>query len=560
VENKISPLKWVYKNSKKLMPFIVLLVLIGVLLSLCGVGFALISRGVIDIATKQTKGNLLNQSLLLGLLIIVQMLLQVVFASLNIRTSGKLAISFKKQIFSTLVKKDWTSVSNYHSGELLNRITSDASVITNAVVGIIPNLVGFLTRIVASFVVLYMLDPVFALICLIVGPMVIFVSHIYSKKMKTLHKKCQESDGLTRSFMQEALQNLLVIKSFGNENSIIDNSTKLQKNNFKLTVKRNNISIIANICFYIAITAGYYFALVWGAIKISQGIMSPGVLIAILQLVGQFQVPFRELSGLLPQYYSMIASAERIIELENLPNEVEFNDITIDCKKIYQDISEISINNVTFAYDKENILENASLNIKKGDFIAIVGTSGIGKSTLLKLILGIIMPKGGTISFNMKDNSKIEMDKHTRAMFAYVPQGNMILSGTIRDNIIFSKMDIDDEQVIKAAQISEIWEFIDSLPQKLDTLIGEKGLGLSEGQIQRIAIARAVLHNSPILLLDEATSALDEKTEWMVLNNLKSLKAKTCIVISHKRAAIDVCDKSICIENGKIYQTGDVDA
>jgi len=560
VKNKTSPLKWVFNSSKRHLFSIIMLVIIGVLLSLCWVGLALISRNVIDIAAKQIVGNLLNQFLLLALIILVQMVLQVFFASLNIRTSGKLSISFKKQLFSTLLKKDWTSVSNFHSGELLNTITSDTSVITSAIVSIVPNLVSFLTRIVVSFGVLFMMDPVFASIFLVVGPMIMVVSRVYSKKMKDLHKKCQESDGKARSFMQETLQNLLVIKSFGNENAIITNSTKLQNNNFILSVKRNNISIIANICFYIAITVGYYFALAWGAYKISQGIMTYGTLIAMLQLVGQVQGPFRDLSGLLPQYYSMLASAERIMELENLADEVEFNDKTIDCNKIYADLSEILINNVTFTYDKENILENATLGIKKGDFIAIEGTSGIGKSTLLKLILGIIMPKYGTISFNMKDNSKIKMDKHTRSMFSYVPQGNMILSGTIRDNILFSKLDINDVEVIKAAQIAEIWGFIDSLPQNLDTELGEKGIGLSEGQIQRIAIARAVLHNSPILLLDEATSALDEKTEWAVLNNLKSLNTKTCIVISHKKAALDVCNKSICIRNGQIIQLEDVNA
>jgi len=545
VENKISPLKWIYSNSKRYFLGIAFLVVIGALLSLTGVYFALLSRDVIDVATGRISGEFTQSAIKLALLIAFQLLLQVSFALINVRVLGKLNITLKKKLFGTLLKKDWLSVSAYHSGELLNRLTSDISIVSSAVVGIIPSLISYATRIVASFAALFMLDFTFALICITVGPVILIFARIYSKKMKGLHKDYQQSDGITRSFMQETLQNLLVIKSFGNEDSIVENSTALQNKNYKISLKRNNIGIVANLCFYIAITVGYYFALAWGAYKISVGIMSFGTLTAILQLVGQVQMPFKDLSGILPQYYGMVASAERIIELENLPDEAELNDEILNTKETYEKLDEIVMKNVSFSYNKEKVLDDISFTMKKGEFVAVSGISGTGKSTFLKLILGMITPTCGSSYLLLRGGEKIELDKHTRGMFAYVPQGNMILSGTIRENILFAKKDILDDEIIKSAKVSMIWDYIETLPQGLDTMLGEKGLGLSEGQIQRIAIARAVLHNSPILLLDEATSALDEQTEEAVLKNLKALNEKSCIIISHKKAAHAFCDKSI---------------
>lgn len=274
----------------------------------------------------------------------------------------------------------------------------------------------------------------------------------------------------------------------------------------------------------------------------------------MLQLFGQIQMPFRSLSSVFPQYFAMLASAERIIELEDLPSDYIINESDLDCDAIYHNMKEIRFKNISFAYDNDKILENADLSIKKGELVAVFGSSGIGKSTLLKLLLGIISPSSGDIYINSKNDVKITLDKQTRGIFAYVPQGNMILSGTIRDNITFTKEVFDDEYIIKCARVAEIWDFINSLPNKLDTVLGEKGLGLSEGQIQRIAIARAIFHNSPIILLDEATSALDEKTEIAVLNNIKALKDKMCIIVSHKKAALEICHKVVYIRNGKFEE------
>lgn len=550
MQNKAT-LKWLY--TKQIIFPLILLTLIGVLMSAASVSLSIVTKNLIDVATNQVSGRLIDKFSQLIILIFVQLFTHVSFSTLNVRVSSKLNIANKERVFRSLLKKDWQSISDYHSGDLSNRLHSDISIITTGAVNIVPNAISLLTRILLSFITLYTLDSAFALICLVAGPVIMLTARMYSKRMKNLHKKCQETDGKTKSFMQECLQNLLVIKSFKNEDAFTKLSTSLQYENYKYVIKRNHISILASIMFFIALTVGYYFALAWCAYKIYLGLMAYGTLVAILQLVGNIQAPFKELSGVIPQYYSMLASVERIMEIEMLPDETEDTQ-ELSGSFLYDNIEGITLKDISFAYDNEAIFDHAHYNIDKGKFIAISGISGIGKSTLLKLLLGIIAPQKGDALLKMCDGTTIRIGKQTRSVFAYVPQGNMILSGTIRDNITFAQKDVSDEEIIKAAKIAEIWDDIAALPNQLDTQLGEKGLGLSEGQIQRIAIARAVFYNAPIILLDEATSALDEETEEAVLNNLKALKTKTCIIVSHKKAAFRICDEKISIENGKIVK------
>lgn len=553
MKGKNDALKWIFKNSRQIFIKLLIIIITSVALATFGVMLALASRSVIDVATGQAKGDLISNSINLFLIIIGQIILQSITSNINIRANGILTLNMKKNIFNHLLQNDWQSVSAYHSGDLLNRINSDVSVVVAGVIGILPTFLSLVTKLVASFWVLFSLDPTFAAFILILGPMVIVFARIYSKKMKIYHKKCQEADGKISSFMQESIQNLLMIKSFKSEEYIVDKSTQLQLFGFKIKIKRNTISIFANIGLYLIFSAGYYMALAWGAYRLSKGMITFGTMTLFLQLISQVQAPFMNLSSLLPQYYNMIASAERIIEIERLPVEISYYE-DLNETEVYDSLDKILIENLTFSYDKEVILDNTSYEIKKGDFVAVAGTSGVGKSTLVKLILGIITPQEGMVYLKLKNGDMLRVDKYTRKIFAYVPQGNMILSGSIRDNIKFSTKDASEEQIIEAAKTAAIWDFIEQLPDGLDTVIGERGLGLSEGQIQRIAIARALLYNSPVLLLDEATSALDENTEKTVLKNLKALQDKMCIIISHKKAAMEICDEIISIINGKIIK------
>ncbi len=543
----INAWKWIVKNGKKSLGSVILLAVLATMLSLLSLRFTIASKSVLDIACKQQEGSLLHACLLLGVLLVIQLALQVAVSFINVHANVSLDIALKRSVFGTLISKDYLSVSKYHSGELLNRLTSDINIIIGGIISIILNICFLLTSIIGGFIILYSLDKFFAVLILIVGPLLMICGRLYSKRYKQLHKDCQTADGKTRSFMQEALQNLLVIKSFSNDKDILSESESLQKKAYKLKIKRVKISVFAHICMYIVFNAGYYLALAYGAYKLSMDMMTFGTITAMLQLVGKIQTPFKDITSMIPQFFSVSASVERIIELEQMPDEKEQE--ILECS--YSALKSIVFDNVTFGYDEDKtVMENASFTINKGDFVVIGGPSGVGKSTAIKLMLGIMMPKSGNVYFST-ENGNINAGKSTRTLFAYVPQGNLILSGTIRDNVKFGKKDATDQDVIKALELAQIWDYIKGLENGLDTILGEKGLGLSEGQVQRISIARALLYDAPVLLLDEATSALDEETEIKLLSTIKTMTDKTCIIISHKKAAYDFCDKVIDYEQLK---------
>lgn len=296
---------------------------------------------------------------------------------------------------------------------------------------------------------------------------------------------------------------------------------------------------------FLIFNAGYYFAMAYAAYKLSTHDMTYGDVTAILALVAQIQSPFKSISSLIPRVFAVMASVERLLELENIRDEGVGE--ALDAKKLYQDMDGIVFDGVTFSYSDDAVVSGIDINIKKGECAVIAGESGAGKSTAIKLLLGIIPKQSGEMYISCGDK-KIPIGSETRGLFAYVPQGNFVLSGTIRENITFGRDGASDDEIIRAAEIVQIWDYIKTFDKGLDTDLGEKGLGLSEGQIQRIAIARAILHDAPILLLDEATSALDSVTEKNLLSAIRELTDKTCIIVSHKQAAFDICDKVIYIE------------
>ena len=335
----------------------------------------------------------------------------------------------------------------------------------------------------------------------------------------------------------------MVIKSFVSEKPFKARLGSFMDENFKLKMKRTSVSVLAHICLYSFFTVGYYAVLVWGAGSIAAGTITYGTLMAFLQLISQLRAPLQNVSGIMPKYYSALASAERLMELEDLENEAPaLSEGKINALK--SDFFRLEVNNVSFSYGGEEILENCSFTAEKGHITALTGESGSGKSTLFKLILGLYEPRSGSITVN----GETEVDTSIRGVFSYVPQGNMVLSGTVRDNITLCDPDIDEEKIINAAKAAEIYDYIVALPEGLDTVLSERGAGLSEGQLQRISIARALLNDAPVLLLDEARSALDEATETKVLGNIKNMTDKTVIFITHRNTSLKVCDKILHIE------------
>ena len=555
-KNDTNVIKWMFTVCKKQFPMMILLVVLNAIYGISSVFFAKFSKSIIDGATQAKDFNIVIKfALCMLFLVAFQMILNITKNSLSERCSARLEMILKKYILDLVIKKDYQCVTSYHTGDLQNRMFNDVTLVANGFTTIIPESAYFGAKLLSSLIYLIVIDKIFALIFVIGGFTIFFITRILRKTLKKLHKKVQETEGKTRSFIQEILTNLLVIKAFAVDEKVNETTDELQNDNFKARMTKRNFSICANVGLGSIFSIGTVFAIAFGAYGILFKAMTYGTVTAIIQLVNQVQSPFVSLSGIMPKYYNTIASAERLMELDDLPDEKEINKNEIDKDAVYRSLKSIEFENITFSFDRDLILDNTSLSINKGDFVAIMGISGIGKSTLLKLLLGVFNVNSGSIYLNT-DNSKIFIDKNTRKLFSYVPQGNMLISGTIKDNITFINPSATDDEIAKAIEISCAKQFIDELPLGIETVIGEKGMGLSEGQIQRLAIARSLLANSPVLLLDEATSALDEQTEKQFLTNLKTLDNITCLIVSHKKAALDICNKSIKIKNGKIISEG----
>lgn len=551
---KLHPsIRWIYQYSRKEMGAVFLLAVFSGLIAGSFIVMALVSSRILDIATGSRSGNLLLYVLALSGLILLQAALNVLHSNMRVRALSKIDMRMKQGVFSVLLKKQYNDVRKMHSGELLNRLTSDIEIVAGSVVSLIPQAISILTRLCAGLYVLFSIDAGFTFFVLLAGGLVCVCSRIYSRHFKYLHKEVQRTGGLVRSYMQECLENMIVIKSFVNENAVCGRLDEVQKEHYKIRLKRNAVSNLANTMVYVMFTAGYYAALVWGALNISAGVMTFGTLTAFLQIIQQIKAPFRNVSGLIPQYYSMQASAERLMELDMMADEQAESKI-FNVQEFYGQLQSITASHVDFAYeDGEVVLRDVNLRIKKGELIAIVGESGIGKSTLMKLLLHLMPCSRGALYFETEKGNQ-QIDAGTRNMFSYVPQGNMIMSGTLRDNICFCNSAVSDDDIRKAAEAACIWDYIESLPKGLDTVLSERGEGLSVGQIQRLAIARAVLNDAPVLLLDECTASLDKETEGKVLRNLKKMNTKTIICISHTKAGVECCDRVLKIEHGRIFE------
>lgn len=540
--NEKKAFSWVCECSKKYIPLIILNSVLAAVVSLSGVLLALVSKSILEVATGDAKGSILYYGILLGVIVIAQIGGNALETYCKAYMGSKFNISVRQRIFTAIGSRKFSKISKYHSGDLLNRITGDIDVVQSSVVNIIPNVIAMITKIIGCIAAFILLDPRIALLVLGFGFIVPAFGRILSKYYKTIHKETQRTEGESRSFMQECFENISVMKTFRTKQPITDRLQKLFNYNYKLKMKRSIISIIMHLGMYSLFTIGYYGVLIWGATQI----MKPGTaftfgtLTAFLQLVSQVRAPLQNVSGILPQYYSALASAERLIEIENLEQDNDpVSDETI--KEIYEKFEYISVENLSFGYTDELTLKNLSCRIDRGSMTAILGDSGTGKSTLFKLLLSLYEPNSGTITIN----GEIPIDASVRAVFSYVPQGNMIISGSIRENISICNPDADEDKIIEACKIAEIYDYISKLPDGLDTVLSERGLGLSEGQLQRIAIARAIVADTPVLLLDEATSALDKPTEAKVLRNIKELTGKTVISVTHRTSNLNLCDNII---------------
>ena len=540
MNSKSSAVKWIWRECNGTLPYVILISLFNILISVLLILLASVSKSIID-----SPDNIMSKGIFIIALVVLQLLLSFIGSMINAKASGKLIIRLRNRIFSELIHKKYADTEKLHSGDILNRMTGDVNIVVNGAVTLIPSICSIVTKIIVAVYALTAVNLTVGLIIVSLGIIVPLFARIVGKKYKLISKEVQKTEGDSRGFIGECLENSVVIKTFSSEEPITDKMNAYLSKNYNVKIKHSFLKSAVNALLNGVFSVGYYIIIIWAVCSS----LSYGTLYYLLQLVTILRSPLQNVSGILPKYYSMVASAERIIEFEKLENEAPLLDDNA-IKVLKENFKTIEIKDVNFSYGDEKILENCNITFERDKLTVITGESGSGKSTLFKLLLGLYAQNDGLIYFN--DGTII--DAGTRKMFAFVPQGNMILSGTIKENITLCNNNINDEEIIKATKAAQIYDFIDSLPNGFDTEISERGIGLSEGQIQRIAIARALLTDAPILLLDESTSALDEQLEEALLSSLKSMSDKTVLFITHRNKPTDISDAIFHLEDKRFIK------
>ena len=528
------------------------------LLAGCCLLIPLATRGLIDGAASQNGQRLGWCAGVLVLTVLGIRGLSLGISILSIRVNADLQKGLREMVLRELMKKQYASLSAFHSGELVSRILSDVTVVKNGILEILPGMVTMAVSFFGAAILLIGMDWRFAVVLVAGGLLGLALIVLMESPLKTRHAAVQEAEAKYHASLQETLENLLLVKASGSGKRMERQVGEKQNHLAAVQREKGYLNAAMNHGIHLTFQLSWLLCLLWGGVGIYRGEITYGMLAAMLQLVNQVQGPISGVAGLAGQAYAAVSSAERIRELLALPEEPR----TVRRELDGGVLTELRLENVQFGYDKESgpVLRRLNRIIHAGDFVAVTGLSGEGKTTLFRLLLGVYQPDGGSVSLLLhspgeKQPRSVPIGVWTRKFFAYVPQGNTLFSGTLRENIAMFTESADEETILAAAQTACLKEWVSSLPDGLDTMLGERGLGVSEGQAQRIAIARAILTQAPVLLLDECTSALDEQTEAQLLSNLSRLKGRTCLMITHRKAVLAVCDYSLRVEHGTVTQS-----
>ena len=543
-------IKWILSHAKAVIPFLIFTTVISSASSLISVYNTLVSKSLIDSAISGNTSEVIKYLIIMISITLGMMLLSPITSLLSTHASTKLNQSIQKKIFEHIEYSNWLEQSKFHSVSLLTRITSDVATISSTLLSTIPSIISILVTLLASFSTLIYLAPSIAIIAVFIGPFLVLVSRYFSKKLKDLYKQAQEEDVKYRAFIQESVQNIMIVKTFCMEKINMNRLVQIQDNKYKIAMKNTKLSSMTGLAMSLCSNLAYFTIFCWGALNISTGVTTYGTFTAMLQLYSKVQYPFSSLAAMFPGLISTIAAAERLMELEAIPLEKSSETEIIDFTN-----PEIAFKNVSFEYKKGNkIINDVNLTIPYGETIAFVGPSGEGKTTLIRLILALINPSSGKV-YLKENNKKDSFNRDYRNLISYVPQGNTLFSGTIEDNLRYGNFEATEEEIYEALKNACALDFVNELENGIETVIGEKATGISEGQAQRLAIARSFLRKKPILILDEATSALDPETEVSVLKSVKSLPHKpTCIIITHRPSALNICHRIIRLEKGHLKQ------
>ena len=505
-----------------------------------GVVFALGTKNVIDAAVSGSGEELLYAGIMQSGIILGSIVCAAVYRWLHNELSAVLDRDWKQDLFHKLLYGDYPALSQFHTGELLNRLNNDVRAVNDGLLTTIPSLASMVTRLIAVVVVMVSMEPWLLAIMAAVGAAVVLATAMARRRLQTLNKQVSAADGKVSGFLQETLEKLLLVQATDVASEIERRSDSHMEDRYKLQRKRRQISVVSNTCVSILTYGSGFAALLWSAVGVYHGAMTFGDLTALTQLVAQLQGPFVNLSGFFPKYIAMTASCQRLMELEDICGTPVVAE-KVDPWKLYHQMTAIEGRDLQFSYGRDQVLARSGFTLPKGAFAVVTGPSGVGKSTLLRLLLGIYRPETGMISVRT-DTASVPVDASTRGLFAYVPQGNLLFSGTVRENLTLTRPDATEDELRQAIWVSCMDTYLSQLPDGLETVLGENAHGLSEGQAQRLAIARAVLGGAPILLLDEVTSALDAETEQAVLQRIRQLPDRTCIAVTHRPAALELAD------------------
>ena len=584
---------WLKREMRPYRPFILFLTALTVAGTLLSLAFAYLTRYLVNSASEKDGKRLILFAVILLSALLLRILVQTAVKYLSEKGRAKISVKLKNKLFFRTLRADYASFEKYHSGDLLNRFDSDVTEVAADSVNIFPAVAGMIVQCVGAVAALLTLDPLFTAIFVAGAAVVGILTALFRRKVMSYHREMTEAKGESRAFMQESLTSALTLKAYGTEEKSAEKSRGLLDIYYRKRMKRARFTAGMSGVFSLLGNAGFIFAVIWCGVGIMRGTTDYGSLLSIVLLLGQLQHPVSAFSSVMPLVYARAASAQRLCELEEIPPEPQGRS---DIGPLYAELERFIVERITFDYGRERLFCGASAEIEKGSVVCITGGSGSGKSTLFKLLLNVYTPLSGGV-YAALHGEKILLTAKERGLFAYVPQGNFLFSGTIRENLIFFSEEKDEalserdgntseknkgnsescesareknkgisengesarekkgdvsEKKIREALKAACAEFVWELPEGLDTPLRERGGGLSEGQLQRLAVARALLSDRPVLLLDEATSALDGETERKLLENIKNTSGKTCLIVTHRPAALEIADRVLRIENGKI--------
>ncbi len=539
--------QWLVKRTKPYLPSLVLMMFFSILTTGLSIAMTLTTKYILDTAT--ANGQLLSGVIIYLLVFVVSTILTTITGIITAVITEKFSFGIRLKIYNSVMNTLWDRITKFHSGDIITRLSSDVDIVASGIAEIIPSIFSLGITFLGAFITLAFFDPVVAVIALVFGPITALVGIISARKLRPIQKKIQESESAYKSYMQESIANLTVYKAFNAQDKASDSISELRKTRVDWVMKRQRISAISAAAMSASFQAGYIAAFSYSALQLSIGAITYGTMSIFLTLVNQIQAPVVGLSRVVPRVVSIFTSAARIMQIDDMPNE-SYSEQSFKGDKVG-----IKVEDLTFAYGEEEIIKDAELTVKPGEFVAMMGSSGIGKTTFIRLIMSFLKPANGSIKLYDESGNSSIIDAGSREHISYVPQGNTLISGSIIDNIRLGNSDISEEEIWSILKIVAVDEFVKSTPDGLYTVIGERGLGLSEGQAQRLAISRALAKKAPVLILDEATSALDEATEIAVLDHLRNHSiGRTCLLITHRRSTLEFCDRCIRIDNKKIIE------